>query len=225
MASEAHKFDRPVFVLAATVTVAALMLVITLRIQPSAQAMDAGNLLMLWVFVCGGLLFAIYAPAAGRWSQSVQPHDCILLGVFGVTFAGWGMLAAMCMGGFFGVAHAAVCTAALWVLVRDWRVVIAPLPALAPAWAVTFHISEGPNALPMSQTVWMLTPVLIWNVEMAAVFTTWSAWRRRHPLPDPRQFCADCGYELAGLREPVCPECGASVHLLVPEPLHSAEPR
>lgn len=231
MASEVRKIDRPLVVLAATVAAGALMLAVTLRIEPAAQAMGAGGLTVLWVFLCGGLLFAIYAPAAARWSRSVPPHDCIILGVFGVTFAGWGLLAAMCMGGFFGIAHAAVCTAALGALVRDWRVVIAPIPALAPAWAVTFRLSEGSGALTMSQTMWMLTPVLVWNLEMAVVLAVWSAWRHHNPLPERRRdrgsadACPACGYDLMGLREPVCPECGASVHLPQAAAPGDAEPR
>jgi hypothetical protein len=222
MQAGASKIDHPLLAVGATVAAALLMLAVTIRIEPAAAAMGAGALLTLWVFVCGGLLFALYAPAAARWSGAIPPHDCILLGAFGVSFAGWGFLAAAFAGGFFGVLHALVCTAALGALVRDWRVVIAPVLALAPAWAVVFRLSEGPGALPISQTVWMLIPVLVWNVEMSLVLAAWSAWRRRHPLPsrEPgrRRQCPICRYDLTGLWEPICPECGADVTLPGSEP-------
>ncbi|MFG0285327.1 MAG: hypothetical protein ACF8R7_12985 [Phycisphaerales bacterium JB039] len=205
------KLDHPLAVVTATIALSALLLLIMARLERSVDGVGADALLTFGVFACGGALFAIYAPAAARWSRALAAHDIRLLFVFGLSFAGWGFLLLPMLGGLFGLLHAITCTAAILAMVRDWRVAVAPIPALAPAWAVTFRLSEGPNALPVGQIVWMLIPVLVWNIEMSVVFAGWSAWRRVHPLPDPAKHCAACGYDLAGLREPICPECGSGV--------------
>ena len=36
----------------------------------------------------------------------------------------------------------------------------------------------------------------------------WWMKKRRGPLPDWGYLCDSCGYPLAGLRDPRCPECG-----------------
>jgi rubrerythrin len=36
----------------------------------------------------------------------------------------------------------------------------------------------------------------------------WWMKKRRGPLPDCGYRCDSCGYPLAGLRDPRCPECG-----------------
>jgi len=222
MHSAASKLDHPLITVATTLALSALFLLIALQLE----ARDIGPAFIVMpftVFAAGGVLFAIYGSAAARWSRAVDPLDSMFIVAFGLSFTLWGMMTLPMCGGVFGVLHAIACTAGIRILIADWRPACAPLPALAAAWLVTWIARE--RGWPPGELTWMLIPILTWNIQMSLVFAGWSAWRRRHPLPDALRFCPACGYDLMGLRQPVCPECGASVHLPQAAAPGGAEPR
>jgi hypothetical protein len=51
----------------------------------------------------------------------------------------------------------------------------------------------------------------VFSVILFAVYTVIAAVRRRVWRRRRRGQCVECGYNLAGLPEPRCPECGTSI--------------
>lgn len=222
MAAETPRIDHPLTRLLLTTALAIAIALATLAIEPFILDAQRGWILLFIPFAAGAALFLIYAPAGIRHGRSHERRIGRLVRWFGLSFLLWGPPVAIFCGGVFGLLHALICAAALLQITREEAFGALPPLALVPAWSITWIIHERSIAVSESATLWTLLPVLIWNITMAAGLAAWSAWRCRHPLANPAGECPVCGYDLTGLRRPVCPECGADVTLAAPG---SADPR
>jgi hypothetical protein len=90
--------------------------------------------------------------------------------------------------------------AGLWLATRSWPVAaVACGASVAGCW-----IAGGPWA---SDSV-SSSVSCSWHGIMAATLLAWAI--RARLRREPAGLCSACGYDLAGLAAPVCPECGAA---------------
>lgn len=68
-----------------------------------------------------------------------------------------------------------------------------------PRWEWWFSIARTPNSYQM------LIP--LWAPTLGLILVAFCAWPKRIR----EGACASCGYELEGLKDPACPECGATI--------------
>lgn len=99
----------------------------------------------------------------------------------------------------------------MWVQNQDvegWRhVTIAVSGPPRVQFLPRFHREYGARTSPnMSVCVPLWIPLL-----MVGGRGGWMWWRA---LRNPRDRCVSCGYDLAGLRGTICPECGEDVQVL-----------
>jgi hypothetical protein len=106
-----------------------------------------------------------------------------------------------------------------WTAARIWKTALAGAVALAGGGAIAFAVivisrSQIPPGIALLlgggtvPIVWVLGTVLLWR-ETAAERVA----RMSNLIGSPTVVCPFCGYNLSGLREARCPECGNSFTL------------
>jgi len=82
-----------------------------------------------------------------------------------------------------------------------------PVPDFSPYPFGCFLANETFFGLTFVTPVWLAGPWIL-----IAVFAGRYPKRLPHDdgSPFPRRYCGHCGYNLHGLRDPICPECGQS---------------
>jgi hypothetical protein len=126
------------------------------------------------------------------------------------------------LAGFIGCAFVAVYWLALWHKTVNWtpqrriNTILAALGAALAAFAIGFLMGQAMHEDDIEFSIFVMTLIapLIW------VFATILIWRE---TPDERAarlnqsasaiVCPTCGYNLTGLSDTRCPECGAQFTL------------
>jgi hypothetical protein len=93
---------------------------------------------------------------------------------------------------------AAISAGILWSITRSWRVGLSVVAGTLGAWWVE-HV-QWP--------IWVvyLSPMIIWHTPVAGALIWWGLHQRLTQRPE--WACGGCGYDLRGLTQDVCPECG-----------------
>ena len=105
-----------------------------------------------------------------------------------------------------------------WTRARIHHTAIAALVALAGGVAFATLLVQITRAIPWGialllgggcvPIVWVLATVILWRET-----PTERVARMSHLITHPTVLCPFCGYNLSGLREARCPECGATFTL------------
>ena len=174
------------------------------------------------LMIGGGVLFAAWAPWLAALG-SLRAAPVVTLAAFGVLFPVWGYVIALVglvVGGMFGVPHAVITGVVLCLAVRNAWFILISVGALALAWvgAVFLHLALAGSALgpaagtpPDGATAYLFAAAL-WHLQMTLALAAW-ADRRIIGIHLPTGRCAACGYDLSGLPDKLCPECGRTEEL------------
>lgn len=162
---------------------------------PLALALHAtGHRMGIAVYVLLSCLFPIWGSLIGFFGMGIiSAMLCSAVWAFALLFTGSDRLSAVMI-------KSGVAANTLGLLIGF----IASLPTTSPAQGL-FHESAMPGIVAWQVVVWHVS--LIWFMPKAvrrgaeAYAATIAA----------KQECITCGYSLAGLREPICPECGSAV--------------
>lgn len=140
------------------------------------------------------------------FSRSTYPLMTAFAATYAASFQLWcGGLARMSIntGGRLGVPHALLTAVMLIPVTRSFLPGIGSCVGIALAIVVAPYVPERPRLGPS----W--TPVIIWNLSLAASLALWSVQvRSRQRWLRQTTICRTCGYDLKGLPTPTCPECG-----------------